>query len=419
MNNPLGIVILLLCVLLSGLFSGSEIAYAKVNQLRLKRAAEQKEKGARLAYFISQHYSETITTILVGNNLVNILASSVATVLFVNYFGPEKGEMLATLIMTLIILIFGEILPKSISSSNAYQASKLYAWPIRIFYLLFKPIVFVGTKLVDAITKALSVKEAVSDDELLTMVDTLEEQGVIDEGQQELISNAIDFMDVDAIEIMQHRIDVFAFDINDDIHELLNDPHLLDYSRIPVYDENIDNIVGILNSKQLLKLHLSGDDIHLKDLLTEPLYVFQTQAISDILRILKKEHIHMAIVKDEYGGTAGILTMEDILEELVGDILDEKDEEEMDEYHKVNKNKFTVDGAMNIYDFFDLIHYDYEEFETVYTTVGGWITGVLEKFPEEGDTFEFENYRITVMRADEFTVDRVSVEKIPDEPEEK
>lgn len=415
MSKPLAIIILLVCVLLSALFSGSEIAYAKVNKIRLKRAAEKKEKGAKLAYFIAEHYSETITTILIGNNLVNILASSVATVLFVAVLGPDKGELFATLLMTLIILIFGEILPKSISSSYAYKATILYAWPIRIFYLLFKPFVFLGTKLVNAITNALTIKEKVSDDELLTMVDTLEEQGIIDEGQQELISNAIDFMDVDAIEIMQHRTDVFAFDINDDIRELLSNPHLLDYSRIPVYDENIDNIIGILNSKQLLKLHLNGNDIHLKEILTEPLYVFQTQAISDILRILKKEHIHMAIVKDEYGGTAGILTMEDILEELVGDILDEKDIVEMDEYHKVNKNKFTVDGAMNIYDFFDIIHYNAENFESMYTTVGGWITGVLEKFPEEGDSFEFENYRITVMRADEFTVDRVSVEKINEE----
>ena len=271
----------------------------------------------------------------------------------------------------------------------------------------------------DRITKRLTKKEdeEVSDDELITMVDTMEEQGLIDEDTQELITNAIDFIDVEAIEIITHRVDVFGFDINDDINELLNDPHLLDYSRIPVYNDSLDDIIGILNTKQLIKHHLNGDEIIVEDLLTEPLYVFKTQSISSILKELKKEHIHMAIVKDEYGGTAGILTLEDILEELVGDILDEKDKDELEEYHRVSKNRFTVDGEMNIYDFFELIDYDSEEYDESYTTVSGWITGELEKFPDEGDTITFNGYQIKVIRADEYTAQRISVLKLDDEEE--
>ncbi len=421
MNKTISIIILIICIIMSAFCSASEMVYAKVNKLRLKRAIENKEKNAKLALMLSEQYSSTLTAILITNNLANIAASSVATILFVNQLNLKNGELIATITMTLLILIFGEIIPKSFASTFNYTLSKIFAWPMKILRIIFAPFVFGLTKLLNFIVKKLSKKEdqKITDDELITMVDTLEENGMINEDTQELITNAIDFIDVEAIEIMVHRMDVFAFNINDNIEELLNNPDLLNYSRIPVYDETFDEIVGILNTKQLIKLHLNKDSFVLKDILTEPLYVFKTQAISDILQKFKTKHIHMAIVKDEYGGNAGILTLEDILEELVGDILDEKDKEEMEEYHKVNKDKFTVDGEMNVYDFFDLIHYDYEDdnYDGSYTTVSGWITGMLEKFPEEDDSFDFEGYRISVMRADDFTVERASIEKI--EPEEK
>lgn len=419
MSNPVAIIILIICLILSATFSGAEIAFAKVNKLKIKRDLEENKKGAKTVYDIVNGYSTTLTTILITNNLVNILASSVATILFTNLVGKENGETVATIVMTLLILTFGEVLPKGICASKAYSFTRLLALPIKICSIIFKPFVIIYTALVNLISRLFDKKEEeVSDDELFTMVDTLEEQGIIDEDDQELIENAIDFVDVDAVEIMQPRVDVFGFDINDDINELLKDPNLLNFSRIPVYEESLDNIIGILNSKQLIKLHLNEETYNIRDLLTEPLYVFQTQSISDILLKLRQEHIHMAIVKDEYGGTAGILTMEDILEELVGEILDEKDEEEMEEYHKVNKNKFTVDGFMNLYDFFDLIDYDYEDFESVYSTVGGWITDELEKFAEIGDSFEFHGHLIKVIRAEEFTIDRVSVEKLQKEDDE-
>lgn len=411
MNNVL-IILLVVCLICSAFFSGTEMALAKVNKVKLAREKDNNVKAAKLAHNFAENYNDTITIILIGNNLVNIAASSMATVLFVDLCG-EPGELIATIVVTLAILIFGEILPKSIASSYAYPLSKILSYPLKVCQILFFPITIIVQKILNKFNKKLEEKQGkeneVTDDELIEMVDTMEEQGLIDEDTQELITNAIDFMDVDAVEIMVHRTDFFAFDINDDIKSLLTNPDLLNYSRIPVYDDSVDNIVGILNTKQLIKLHLNGDQINIHDLLTDPLYVFPTQPVTSVLRELRKQNIHMAIIKDEYGGTLGLLTMEDILEELVGEIYDEKDEEEMEEYHKVNSQKFTVDGDMNLYDFFELLDYNYEDFDTIYTTVGGWITDMLGKFPKEKDSFEFEGHLIKVMRASEFTVERVSV----------
>ena len=414
------IILIVLCVVFSAYFSGTEMSLAKVNKVRLARAYEEKEKGARLAHLFAENYNDTITIILIGNNLVNIAASSMATVLCVTHFG-EKGEWIATVGMTAIILIFGEILPKSIASSYSYGISKFVSIPLRFFQIIFYPITKLVQRMLNGLNENLQKQkdqtdeDEITDDELIEMVDTMEEQGLIDEDTQELITNAIDFIDVDAIEIMVHRTDFFAYDIDEDIKTLLSDPELLNYSRIPVYKDTIDNIVGILNTKQLIKHHLNGDEIVVEDLLTQPLYVFPSQSVSSVLKELRNKHIHMAIIKDEFGGTMGLLTMEDIIEELVGEIYDEKDEEEIEEYHKVNAYKFTVDGDMNIYDFFDLIDYDDEDFETIYTTVGGWITDVLGRFPKEKDEFEFEGHLIKVMRASEFTVERVSVLRLQEQ----
>ena len=417
MNNVL-IVLLILCLICSAFFSGTEMALAKVNKVKLARATEKNEKGAKLANKYAENYNDTITIILVGNNLVNIAASAMATILFVDLCG-ESGEFIALLVVTLTILIFGEILPKSIAASYSYPLSKILSVPLKVCEILFFPITFVVQKILNGFNKRLEEKQVkeneVTDDELIEMVDTMEEQGLIDEDTQELITNAIDFMDVDAVEIMVHRTDFFAFDINDDIQSLLTNPDLLNYSRIPVYDDSVDNIVGILNTKQIIKLHLNGDAININELLTDPLYVFPTQPVTSVLRELRKQNIHMAIIKDEYGGTLGLLTREDILEELVGEIYDEKDEEEMEEYHKVNDKKFTVDGDMNLYDFFELIEYNYDDFDSIYTTVGGWITDVLGRFPKEKDSFEFEGHLIKVMRASEFTVERVSVLRLQED----
>ena len=417
MNN-LYIAIIIVCIVFSAFFSGTEIAFAKVNKVRLAREAESNKKSAKRAAFFVDNYNDSITTILIGNNLVNIAASSIATILFVNLF-DKNGELIATIVITLLVLIFGEILPKTIFASYPNRLAKICSYPMTFFYYLFYPFTFIIQLSLRRFNKKLEEHEDedVTDDELIEMVDDMEAKGIIDEDIQELVTNAIDFMDVDAVEVMIHRTDVFAYDISDDINNLLSNPDLLNYSRIPVYRDSFDNIIGILNTKQLIKKHLNGDVIDIEEMLTDPLYVFQTQAISDVLRKFRKEHIHMAIVKDEFGGNLGILTLEDVIEELVGEIYDEKDKDETEEYHKVSKYRFTVDGDMNIYDFFDLIHYNSDNYDGLYTTVSGWLTGELDKFPKVKDTITFNGYKITVIKADKFTVNRISVLKLDEDDE--
>lgn len=205
------------------------------------------------------------------------------------------------------------------------------------------------------------------------------------------------------------RVDVFAIDIEDSKEEILNDEHIFRYSRVPVFEDTIDNIVGILNTTDLMKMILNNQTVDLRSMLKEPLYVHKTKAISTILTELKETHTHLAIVVDEFGGMMGILTMEDIIEELVGDIFDETDEVVLD-YREINKYTYEVDGDMNIYDFFELVNYEDKDFESEYTTIGGWCTDILERFPQIGDTFEFSNMTITIIDADKMRVGKVLVE---------
>ncbi len=405
---------LLVClVILSAFFSASEIIYAKVNRLTLKKAADNKEKNAVLANQFVEKYTSLLSTLLIGNNLVNIAASSIATALCIQWFNEKIGPSIAVVAMTIILLTFAEILPKTIGSKFSYRLSLLFAKPLKLISWILSPLVFIFDKLLPLIArlwKKKKVEPSFTDEELLEMVDSIEEEGFIDEQQSELIKSAIEFTDVTAHEIMIPRVDVYGWDIDNDLNELIHDEKIYNHSRIPVYKESIDNIVGILSTKLLLKAILAKKEIQLEEMISEPLYVYKTQPISSILKELKKSHKHLAIIKDEFGGTMGILTMEDILEELVGDILDETDVLEEEEYTQTSENSYVIDGTMNIYDFFDLVHVDDKDFESEYTTIGGWSTEMLEKFPQKGDQFSFENLDVTIEEVDDFRVEKVKVE---------
>lgn len=419
---PVLIVILLVLVFFSAFFSAAEICYATVNKLRVKKAFEKNEKNAKVTNDLCSNLSSTTTAILVGNNLVNIAASSLSTILFTKLVGDVNGPLVATAVMTAVILTFGEIIPKTIGTKFNYRLSFVFSKPIKFFSVIFKPIIFLVNKLIKRLAKKWNKDEdkepTVTDEELITMVETIEEEGFIDSSESELIKSAIDFMDITAHEIMIPRVDIFAYDINDDINELIKDMDIYNHSRIPVYDDSLDNIMGIVKTRDILSCYLSKKAIIVKDMLSEPLYVHMTKPISAILHELKKSHKHMAIVKDEYGGTMGLLTMEDILEELVGDILDETDVTE-EEYKKISENEYIIDGTMNIYDFFEIVNYDARDFESEYTTVGGWATDVLERFPVVDDKFDFENLSITIEEVGEFRVEKLKVEiKAKEEIEE-
>lgn len=415
MNTPVVIAILILIVILiilSAFFSSCEIAYSSVNKIKLKKKVSDGNKEATKAMEIVNNYSEALSTILIGNNLVNIAVSSLATMVAVAYLGEEMGSLLATIVATIVVLIFGEILPKALANKFSLKLTLLYVKPFKICRIIFFPITFLVTKFVKLISKIWTPKNievSEIDEELNVITEELEEEGVIDEEDAELIISAIDFRDVTAHEIMIPRVDVFAIDIDDNQEDILKNEQIFRYSRVPVYEDTIDHVIGILNTTSLMKKILNGEQIDLRSMLIEPMYVHKTKHISNILTKFKATNQHLAIVADEFGGFMGILTIEDIVEELVGDIFDETDEVILD-YKELGENIYEVDGDMNIYDFFELVDYDDRDFESEYTTVGGWCTDMLEKFPEVGDTFEFANFTVTITEVEGSELEKIKVE---------
>lgn len=406
------IILIGILVLFSAFFSSCEIAYSSVSRIRLKKESEEGNKKATAAMKIIDNYSVALSTILIGNNLVNIFIQSLGTLVFIHYFGEELGQIYSIVILTVVVLIFGEIIPKALANKYSHSLALVYPKIYNFFWIIFYPITFVVNKFIGITVNRIVPKEVTptaTDEELISIAEELEEEGVIDSDDAELIISAIDFCDVTAHEIMIPRVDVFAIDIDDDQKDILANEEIFRFSRVPVYEDTIDNIIGILNTTSLMKKILLGEEINLRNMLDEPMYVHKTKHISNILTELKENNKHLSIVVDEFGGMMGIVTMEDIVEELVGDIFDEMDEVVLD-YKEVAPNIYEVDGDMNIYDFFELVDYDDREFESEYTTIGGWCTEVLEKFPQVGDTFEFANLKLTIIDAETMRVGMVRVE---------
>ena len=413
-----------ICCLFSAFFSSADIIYGMVDQDRLERAIKsgKKVKSAKLALKIAKNYEFSIASILFGNNVVNILASSIVTLIGVSIGGPNNsdlGALVAAIIFTTVLVIFCEFFPKAIGKRFNFSLSLLYAYPLSFFMYLTFIIVWPISKLFVAIGKLFRKKskeeDRIDEDVLTEMVDTIEENGGLEKDEAELVRSAIDLNDIEAYEIMTPRVDVFALDVEDDINEILQEGEIFKHSRIPIYEDTIDNIVGILPIKSLLKAYLKGNSINIRSLCYEPLFIPRNHQVMDLLGEFKTSKIHIAIIKDEYGGTEGIVTMEDILEEIVGDIFDETDaieEEFVDEGH----GKYIVDGAMNIDDFFELIDFN-EEYETDYSTVSGLCQDILDRFAKVGDTFDFFHYVFIVLEADQYTVKKIMV--VDNEYEEK
>ena len=422
------IVIFTICIILSAFFSSSETVYAVVNRLRLKKDSENGNYFSKIALENVEKFDVTTSTILLGNNLVNIAASIFGANIFNELLAPKLGTALAStlsaIILLVILLVLGEIFPKVLGMRFSFPLSKLFAIIIKCLKYLFFPIVWPISKLAGLLFRPKKEEvddeekeESVTDDELIEMAEAIEEEGLIDESQLELVKSAIDFTDITAYEIMTPRVDVFGYDINDDISELTKNIEIFSHSRIPVYDGSLDNIIGVVKSIEVLKLLNNGiTNIDINDLLEEPYYVPESKQISCILEEFKSSHHHLAIVKDEYGGTAGILTLEDIVEELVGDIWDEMDTVEED-YIVRNENEFLVDGSMNIEDFFNLVDLDIDDYEGDSATVNGWCQEELGRFAKVNDTFEYKNLSVLITKADEFTVEQIKVTKILDEEE--
>ena len=407
-------------LVVSAFFSATEIAFASVNINRLKAKYQQNKRlSYKLAIKIAENYNENLGAILIGNNLANNAASSIATVIVLSLLG-EGYVWVATLAVTLLVLTFGEIIPKVLAKAFADKFSVFIASPMYLLSLILRPITFVFSKFVEIVSKlwenSVTDADSVSEDDLENMIDIAEDEGVINEENADLLQNALDFDEVLAYEIITPRVDMEAIDIRD--HYEVNVKKILasTYSRLPVYEDTPDKIIGILHLNRVYKELVENGKINIRSLLLPVPYVHKTMPLPDVLQKMKENKCHMAVVLDEYGGTMGIVTMEDVLEQLVGEIWDENDEVES-EFVCIDDTHFEADGDMRIYDFFDEFDMDIEDdedFDNDSATVGGFVMTMLDGKIEENSSFVYENLEITVIESDEKRVGRISVCIMPE-----
>lgn len=402
------IAFLLLC---SAFFSGTEIAYTSLSKLKMKRDSENPTRMQKLVGFIYNHYDYALSTVLVGNNLVNIAATSTATVLAVQLAVSMNGRLtddaassVVTVIMTVLILIFGEITPKMIARRCSESFARVAAYPLLVLMFLFFPVVWLTTCIVNVLSALWKKKDAqevtITEEEFENLLDTVEDEGFIDENETELLQSALEFTDMDAADILTPRIDVVGFEIGESIEHILAVVNETQFSRYPVYERTIDHVVGILYVKHLLRELVDNKDVQLRDLLLEPAYIPKTMRLHDIMDEFRHHQTHMAIVADEYGGIMGIVTMEDVLEQLVGEIWDENDDI-VNDWQQLSENRFECSGDMNLSEFFDNLDLDDDDVESDCATVGGWATENIGAMPVPFDAFDYKQFTILVKHVDE------------------
>ena len=390
-------------VALSAFFSATEMAYSSANRMRLEAAAENGVKAAAAACRIYDEYEKMLSTNLICNELVNIAASSVVTVIAIKLFAGTDENLattLGTVLIAIVIIIFGETIPKIVAKKNANAMSIRHAYVLRALMTLFYPLVWLVVNVIHLLTKNLKGEESDEEDdaveELGSIIDTVEDEGVIDEDRSELLHAALDFYDVSVSEVMTSRVDMLAIDIEDDWEEILQTIDSSPYSRLPVYEDSVDNIIGVLYLNHFFKALTSSEPMDLRPLLIKPCYVYKTVKLPAVMAEMRRSKTHLAIVTDEYGGSMGIVTMEDVLEELVGDIWDETDDVEPEMIEHGN-NVYELDGDMTMSDFLELIDRSEDSFETDSATVGGWTIEKFGRFPRCWDSFKYDNLTITVL----------------------
>ena len=404
-------ILIVLCLLGSAFFSGTEIAYTSLNKLKMKQEEDNLSAASKLVRYIYNHYDRALSTLLIGNNLVNIAATSLATVLAVRLatqmagkITDEQASTIVTVVMTVIILIVGEITPKMIARRCSDTIARVSAWPLMILMILLFPAVIVTTGIVNLFSKLWTPKEGrkitITEEEFENILDTVEDEGVIDENETELLQSALEFSDMDAWDILTPRVDVIGFEVNDSLEEILRIINETQFSRYPVYERTIDHVVGILYVKHLLHELVDNKAVNLRDLLLEPVFIPKSMKLDAIMNEFRTSQTHMAVVADEYGGIAGIVTMEDVLEQLVGEIWDENDDI-VNDWQQITPDRYEASGDMNLSDFFDELDLDEDEIDTDCATVGGWATENIGTMPVPFDAFDYLHYTILVMQVDD------------------
>ena len=420
MDDWFSYILLVILIALSAFFSASETAYTTVNKIRLQNYVDAGSKKAKTALFIAENYDRTLTTILIGNNIVNIGASSIATLLFVKLFGPS-GAAISTAVMTILILIFGEVLPKSFAKESSEKFALAFSRPLRILMTVFWPVVFLFIQLKKVAKHISPIKEeetpTVTEQELKFIVESIEDEGVLEKQESELVQHALEFDEKTVQEVLTPRVDMTTLDIEDDLQTNIGLVLTERFSRIPVCCGTSDRIIGILHTKDLLEALVRGDAIDLASMVQPAFFVYKTKKLSSLLADFKRNKTHVAIVTDDYGGTVGMVTMEDLLEELVGDIWDE-DEEIIRDFVRIDSQHFLISGDLTIRELFDHLDLPFSNLESNHTSCGGWALEALGHIPQAGEAFQFKNMTLTIQEMDDQRVKKLSVYLAP-QPEEE
>ncbi len=411
-----------LCIAGSFFFSSSEMAYSSCNTNRLESDKEKGSKRAARALHIIEKFDDALSAILIGNNLVNIASSSLGSVLVILLLGSDQYAWISTVVLTILVIIFGETMPKIIAKKNANKMALSHSFWIRLLMIVLKPVIWVVVGLISLLTFWIKPEENNSADEaveeLQMIIETAEDEAVLDEDQTELVQAAIDFSDISAQDAMTARVDIIAIDIDDEWENIMETIETSPYSRLPVYEDSIDNIIGILYLNHFLKAQTEQTKVDIRKLLMPACYVYKTMKLPNVLNQFRRAKQHLVIVSDEFGGTYGVLSMEDVLEQIVGDIWDETDTVEL-EVVELENGCYELDGAMVLSDFLELLEISEADFEAESETVGGWTIESFDGFyPKEGDSFRYQNLTLTVLSMDERRVEKVLIKPCPKDTQE-
>ncbi|MDO4301621.1 MAG: hemolysin family protein [Clostridia bacterium] len=414
------VIVLVVCLILSAFFSSSETALTSLSKIRLRAMVDEGVKNAKLIQKVTDNSSKLLSAILIGNNIVNIGASSLGTVIATDLFG-SSGVGIATGVLTILVLIFGEVTPKSFASDNAEKVSCFCVKPIAFCMIIFTPFIFLLNIITGFIFKLIGKQgdqqPAVTENELRTMVDVSHEEGVLEVDEREMITNVVDFRSSTAEEVMIPRIDIVA--IPDDLpyDEVVKVFKEKKFTRLPVYNETNDHIVGTLSFKDIMLL----DDIKIKDFkvsdyMKEPYFTYESKQCSKLFADMKRESISMSIVLDEYGGTAGIVTLQDLIQEIVGDIIDEERDDE-EEIQSINDGEYLVDGSTKLDDVNDVLGTDFENDDI--ESIGGYVIAIIDRFPEKGEVVEDTAAKFFIEEIDKNRIVKLKIILTPENEEEE
>ncbi|MBQ8604534.1 MAG: HlyC/CorC family transporter [Oscillospiraceae bacterium] len=403
------ILILVILMALSATFSASETALTAANRVRLKNQSEDGDKKAQGAMKLIEKFDNTLSALLISNNVVNILSSSLTTVLFTTLLG-ESGVGVATAVCTVVVVVFGEVLPKSFAKNNSEKLIKTMQKPLHTIVFVLTPAIKVLEFLQNILNRNADGEEApsVTERELISIIDEIEDEGVLEEDEAELVQSAIEFNDIAADEVLTPRVDICAIDIEDGKEEILDKFLKFNYSRMPVYENSVDKIIGFINQKDFFAALIQGIEFPVESLVKPCLYIPPKKKIIDVMHQLQKEKVHMAVVMDEYGGTLGIITLEDILEQLVGDIWDEHDEE-IQTVFKIDDITYEVLGEISMDELYEQLLDTKKNNIPDYYTLSGYLMDKMEKIPEEGDSCDDEFLHYTVQKVEDNRIKNVKV----------